>query len=147
MNTHSLYSSSSSPSKKSSLLDNYNNINIKLINTANSPSEHNNTSNPTAKTNNTLLPLHQHQHPQHNKHINNDDNYNNNNINNNNNNKYLKKKTLTKDTTSFHSTPTTFKPSLHLHELPSSYTISTPEDLHFLYVHLIHTVHSLETTF
>lgn len=144
MNTYSLCSSFLS--KKSSLLDNNNNnINIKLINTANSPSEHNNTSNLTTKTNNTLLPLHQH--PQHNKHINNDDNYNNNNINNNNNNKYLKKKTLTKDTTSFHSTPTTFKPSLHLHELPSSYTISTPEDLHFLYVHLIHTVHSLETTF
>lgn len=144
MNTYSLCSSFLS--KKSSLLDNNNNnINIKLINTANSHSEHNNTSNPTAKTNNTSLPLHQH--PQHNKHINNDDNYNNNNINNNNNNKYLKKKTLTKDTTSFHSTPTTFKPSLHLHELPSSYTISTPEDLHFLYVRLIHTVHSLETTF
>ena len=137
MHTHSLYSSSS-PFKKSSLLDN-NNLNIKLINTAISPSKRDNTPTPTAKTNNTPL--------QHNKHINND-NDNNNNINNNNN-KYLKKKTLPKDTTSsaFDSTPTPFKPSLHSYDLPSSYTISTPEDLHFLYVHLIHTANSLETTF
>ena len=136
MHTHSLYSSSS-PFKKSSLLDN-NNINIKLINTAISPSKRDNTPTPTAKTNNTPL--------QHNKHINNDND--NNNINNNNN-KYLKKKTLPKDTTSsaFDSTPTPFKPSLHSYDLPSSYTISTPEDLHFLYVHLIHTANSLETTF
>lgn len=128
-------SSCSSPSKKSSLIKK-DNSNIKVINVVNSsPQGYYN----EKKNNKRII----HQIQQHNSH-NNNENYN---INNNNiNNKYLKK-SITKDTTLYesNSNTNTFKTKL-TYDLNEE-SIDTPEDLHFLYVHIIHKGKVLETNF